>query len=134
MSVDYYPGTRRKIENNPPPPVPDRLAWDAKPRIFVVGGKDVELFTVGQLAQALGREAGTIRKWESNGILPKAMYSSPSDDPRGKRRLYTRAMVEGIVKIAKQEGILAYNSRKSIAATRFTSRVVQLFKESGVTS
>ena len=102
--------------------------------MYTVAGQDVELFTVGQLAQALGREAGTIRKWEANGIIPKAMYSSPSIDPRGKRRLYTRAMVEGIVKIAKQEGILAPNSRKTISATRFTERVVQLFKESGATS
>lgn len=132
MSVDYYPGTRRKIEKNPKPPTPDPLAWDAKPHIFEVGGKDIELFTVGQLAMALGRAAGTIRKWENTGVIPKAMYSSPSKDPRGKRRLYTRAMVEGIVKIAKQEGILSPNSRKSISATQFTNRVINLFKESSV--
>jgi len=80
--------------------------WDAKPFVFLVGGKEQEFFSIGQLGKALGnRSAVTLRKWEREGILPKSPYTKPSDDPRGRRRMYTRAMVEGLVKIAKEEGV-----------------------------
>ena len=115
----------------PAPKTPEPYAWDSKSRIYHLGGVDVELYTVGQLADALDREAVTIRKWERDGILPKAMFNSPSTDPRGRRRLYSRAQVEGIVKIAKQEGIYSRNSRKPIRSTAFTAKVIDLFKTTG---
>src|SRR5262245_54767460 len=93
-----------------------------KPRVYTVGGVDVDFFTTGQLAKALGRKPGTIRKWENDGTIPVTWYNSPSDDPRGRRRLYTRDMVEGIVYIAKEEGILV-DSWKSIRKTDFIGRV-----------
>lgn len=49
----------------------------AKPTVFRIGGVDKELFTVGQLAKALGRKAITIRMWEQQGWLPKATYRTP---------------------------------------------------------
>lgn len=125
----FFPGSIKAIPTvkEPETKAVSEEAWDFKPRTFTVGGKDVEFFTVGQLALALGRRPVTIRKWETEGIIPKALFSAPSEDPRGRRRLYTRAQVEGIVKIAHDEGVFVAHA-KSIRSTNFTARVAALFK------
>lgn len=127
----FYPGTSKPIPLAPTvkaaPEAPAEDAWDAKPRVFTVKGSEIEFFTVGQLAKALGRKPVTVRKWETEGIIPKATFSAPSDDPRGRRRLYTRAQVEGIVRIAKEEGVLVAHARP-IRQTQFTPRVIRLFE------
>jgi hypothetical protein len=94
-----------------------------------VAGVETEFYTLGNLAQALGRQPVTIRKWEREGIIPKSTYQSPGrdDDPRGRRRLYTREQIEGIVRIAHEEGVLV-SHQKPLKATNFTVRVVDLFK------
>jgi DNA-binding transcriptional MerR regulator len=103
--------------------------WDAKPYIFLVNGKELEFFSIGQLGKALGnRSAVTLRKWEREGILPKSPYTKPSDDPRGRRRMYTRAMVEGLVKIAKEEGVWLPDKGRRLSETMFKTKAVALFK------
>ena len=130
--TEYYPGSRKPIVRHPnrkvePPKDSDR--WDAKPKVLKVGGVDTEFFTVGQLGLALGgRKPVTIRKWERTGVIPKPTFRKPSDDPRGQRRLYTRAQVEGMQKIAEEEGVLFAHARP-ITQTKFTERVIALFKE-----
>ena len=99
-----------------------------KPREYQVNGKDIKFYTIGQLAHALNRRPVTLRKWESEGIIPMAQFIAPSDTPNGRRRLYTREQVEGIIRIAEDEGILA-DTWKPIKKTRFTSRVISLFEE-----
>jgi hypothetical protein len=88
---------------------------------------DREFFTVGQLAAALGRRSVTIRKWEREGIIPAPTFNAESSDPRGRRRLYGREQVEGIVRIAAEEGILD-SPKAAITKTRFTERVSELFR------
>jgi hypothetical protein len=133
IGEQYYPGSSRPIVRHP-----NRLHtevaksaadWDAKPRKYVVAGVETEFFTVGHLARALGRQPVTIRKWEREGIIPKSTYQSPGrdDDPRGRRRLYTRAQVEGMVRIAHEEGVLV-SHQKALKSTQFTARVTDLFK------
>jgi|SRR6267142_611116 len=103
--------------------------WDAKPFIFMVGGKETEFFSIGQLGKALGnRSPVTLRKWEREGILPKSPYTKPSNDPRGRRRMYTRGMVEGLVKIARDEGVLWPDKGKRLSETMFQVKAVRLFK------
>jgi hypothetical protein len=133
IAQEYYPGSRRPIIRHPNRPsedkgVPSPAGWDAKPRIYKVHGSDMELFTVGQLAQALNRRPVTIRLWERQGVIPRSTYQRNSEDPRGRRRLYSRAQVEGMAKIAAEEGILTTH-QKPIASTNFTTRVVALFRE-----
>lgn len=135
LAQEFYPGTTRPIIRHPnrnkdeerrtPPP-----SWDRSPRIYALGGVEREFFTVGNLAEALGRQSVTIRKWEREGVIPKAQFQVPgrNDDPRGRRRLYTRAQVEGIVRIAADEGLHA-NTRKSFAETQFKERVHALFQQ-----
>ncbi len=102
--------------------------WDLKPLIFTVKGKETQFFPIGALALALGgRSANTIRAWEKEGNLPKSVFVKPSADPRGRRRMYTRAMVEGLVRIAKEEGIFWPDKGKRLADTAFTEKAVELF-------
>lgn len=129
---EYYPGSNRPIRAVKPVASGgyDPDAWDAHPLRFPVKGVEMEFFTSGQLGQALdGRSGITMRKWEQKGWIPKATYYKPAKDPQGRRRLYSRAQVEGIVVIAKDEGIFDRNSRVKITRTSFTQRVVALFRE-----
>ena len=133
----YYPGSTKAIVRHPNRAeeprrhaVGDDPEWDAKPRVSDTADGPTEFFTLGQLAKALGRESVTIRKWEREGVIPKAQFQVPgrNDDPRGRRRLYTRAQVEGIVRIAAEEGLHA-NTRKPFAETQFVERVRNLFRQ-----
>jgi len=135
IGEQFYPGSTRPLVrhgnrlNTQAAVADDPGAWDAKPRKYTVNGQETEFFTVGQLAQALGRQPVTIRKWEREGIIPKATFQTPGKDgdPRGRRRLYTREQVEGIVRIAHEEGVLV-SHQKPIKDTQFASRVLALFK------
>lgn len=130
----YYPGSNKPIIERKPVVVgqKDPDAWDAHPLIYPVNGEDMEFFTNGHLGDALdGRSDITMRKWEKKGFIPKATYYKPGKEGNvhGRRRLYSRAQVEGIVRIAKEEGIFPRNSRIKVSSTNFTRRVVALFRE-----
>jgi hypothetical protein len=136
IGEQFYPGStrplvrhRNRLNTDAAPAVADPGAWDAKPRKGVVNGVETNFYTIGQLAQALGRQPVTIRKWEREGVIPKSTYLSPGrdGDVRGRRRLYTLEQVIGIARIAAQEGILV-SHQKNIKDTRFTERVIDLFK------
>jgi hypothetical protein len=111
---DYYPGSKRKrkVKVEPKREVEPNALWDARPRITTLpSGKDIELFTIGALAAALGRPVVTIRAWLKEGYLPAAPYRLPAkknvngDDHQG-RRLYSRAMVEKVVELFAKAGLL----------------------------
>lgn len=123
-----YPGSkqlRRAVA--PPAAAPVEATWDAKPVIKTVRGVQYELFTVGQLGQALGgRAAVTMRLWEREGVIPKARMRLPNKNGIGGRRYYTRPQVEGMRRIAEEEGLLEPRARLS---PRFTERCVQLFRD-----
>lgn len=110
----YYPGSKRKRRADEPKIVQhvEEQQWDSKPQLKTLpNGKDVELFTVGALAQALGRPFVSIRVWNENGYLPKAPYRLPTkknkhgEEHKG-RRLYSRAMIEAAVAIFDKAGLL----------------------------
>lgn len=133
----HYPGSSRRIRSvdpqtmrlvdTAPDPAP---AWDAKPRVYRVGGVPRDFFSIGHLSQALNRQPVTIRKWERLGIIPIPTFIVQGKTERGNRRLYTRAQVEGMVRIAEEEGILHHEGEGiHISNTKFSERVVQLFKD-----
>ena len=126
----YYLGSKMKRSVRQPYPEPEpEFEWP-KGRILTIQGYEVECFTTGQLAGLLGgRKAVTIRAWEAEGILPRSGYFVPGrdGDVRGRRRYYTRAQVEGVLDIARQEGVLYPSTRISISKTAFTERVTGLF-------
>lgn len=134
----YYPGSKQqvKIYDTQLPEISgtneSSYSWLSNPRKLFLNGKEVEFFTIGELASALNRKPVTIRKWEADGIIPKATYIAPSGDKRGKRRLYTKDQILGMIQIAWEEGLLEPNvngSWKSIGETNFREKAVRLFKE-----
>lgn len=111
---DYYPGSKRKrkVKVEPKKEVEPDSSWDSHPRITTLpNGTDIELFTIGALAAALGRPVITIRAWLKEGYLPAAPYRLPAkkningEDHQG-RRLYSRAMVEKVVELFAKAGLL----------------------------
>ena len=110
----YYPNSKQKRKEKVAPKqevFPD-TQWDSRPRITTLpNGKDIELFTIGAIASALGRPVITIRAWLKEGYLPAAPYRLPAkkningEDHQG-RRLYSRAMVEKVVELFDKSGLL----------------------------
>lgn len=130
LTDQFYPGSKMRREVRVPDPEPELEVEWPKGRVLTIKGYEVECFTTGQLADLLGhRKAVTIRAWEAEGILPKSGYYVPGrdGDVRGRRRYYTRNQVEGVLDIARQEGVLYPSTRISISKTQFTTRVTELF-------
>lgn len=125
-----YPGTNRQIVASRPTelaaPVASRERWDSYPRKYMVRGKTVEFFPIGALAKALNRKVTTVRRWEQDGILPVTFWRSPSTDVRGRQRLYSRALIEAMIEIAREEGVLSPHGR-NIHKTNFRARIYELF-------
>lgn len=134
--ADALPGKRPRAVGPPAEPVLED--WDARPRILKVHGQEIEFFTVGQLAMALGVKAGTIRSWEQKGWMPMPAFRTrppewaglPNKTLKG-RRLWTRKQVAGIVRIAQEEGMIGrpQTARRQVDETRFRDRVVALYEE-----
>jgi hypothetical protein len=118
LAAEYYPGNER--------PAP----WDAKPRLYPDPdtGERTEFFTVGHLAAAMNRKPITIRQWERSGVIPRSVYQVPGANEHGRRRLYTRAQIAGMITIADEEGILR-NDRREIDKTNFIERITNLWDQ-----
>lgn len=110
----FYPGSKRKRKPAvvKEPEVQVDLNWDSHPTVRTLpNGKDVEMFTIGALAAALGRPIITIRTWIKDGNLPSAPYRLPAKkdkhgEERQGRRLYSRAMIESAVNLFDKHGVL----------------------------
>jgi len=59
---------------------------------YIVNGREMILYTIGELCTRLERQHQTLRKWERANVMPPAQYRSKTG-----RRLYTLAQVEAIV-------------------------------------
>lgn len=110
----YYPGSKKKRKSPTvkTTAVAEESLWDARPyKKTLPNGREVEFFTIGALAQALGRPIITLKDWMKKGYIPLPPYRLPAKvDKIGRtqagRRLYTRAMIEVAIKIFSDAGIL----------------------------
>lgn len=109
----FYPGSKRKrrdlsAEKKAPSIKEER--WDSHPHLKILNGKDVEFFTAGSLAEALGRPLVTVRLWERKGYIPAAPFRLPRQVVNGRevlgRRLYTRGLIEAAVKAFERRGLM----------------------------
>lgn len=111
---EYYPGSKRKRKPvvAKAPEVTLGSNWDSKPYVKTLpNGRDLELFTIGALANAVGRPVITIRAWIKEGYLPASPYRLPGKTREdGKefkgRRLYSRAMIEKLLELLDSAGLL----------------------------
>jgi hypothetical protein len=122
--VRDFPGKRLPV-NRDKAPEPKHNEWDASPRTYPVKGVATEFFTVGHLALAVNRTARTVRYWERNKILPPATFRAPKPHKGALKqvgdRLYSRAQIEAVVAVAKEEGVLDGKAPKP----SFTAKVRQ---------
>lgn len=106
-----YPGSKRKRREEKVKEV-KQVEWDSHPRPTVMpNGKELDLFTIGALAKALGRPVITLKLWMSEGQLPTSPYRLPTTidkngEERQGRRLYSRSMIESAVAIFTKFGVL----------------------------
>ncbi len=92
-------------------------------KIYIVQGKEVELFTIGELARRLEREQQTIRKWEKAGVIPPTRIRSKTG-----RRLYTEGQINALVKLVDK-----YNIRQGAAIPKeFIKEANEAFMEHGI--
>jgi hypothetical protein len=107
----YYPGSKRK-RREPAVSAPKETSWEADSfEKTLPNGRQIQMYTLGSLAKALGRPTKTVRYWVENGILPTSPYRLPSKQgANGQvyagRRLYSKAMVEATVELFAKAGLL----------------------------
>jgi hypothetical protein len=140
LQDEYYPGSKRKRRESQEMRherlVEERRQaredepWDSHPLKVWIKGVEYEMFRVGALAKALGRDSVTVRAWMRKGWLPRNSYqTAPVVGSRGNaaRRLWTRAQIEGIVAIAQEEGLLDAKPPRPVD-TSFTPRVIAAWR------
>jgi DNA-binding transcriptional MerR regulator len=130
--VRDYPGKRRPIGRDQPKKArsgPQELAaWDDHPRKLMFNGVETEFFTIRHVALALDRSTRTIRTWERREVIPPATFraSPPIKGSVVKQtgdRLWTRAQVEAMVRVAREERVLDGLP----PGPQFTAKLVQAF-------
>lgn len=92
-----------------------------KYKTTVINGEEVKLYYIGEVARRLCRTPVTVRKWESEGIIPKAWFN----DKNG-RRLYTEEQVRLLVKYSRRYHI---HHGKPIKSTYFSQHVFAEFEK-----
>lgn len=128
-AYDVYPGTTTPVG----PPATERgrpggfRGWDEDPIYKRVDGYLREFFGISHLANALQRSPKTIYKWERAGLFPRPTFVYNGASRHGQRRLYTRFQVDGVVRIAVDEGILQGTNRY-LGETLFPTKTAEFFR------
>jgi len=109
---DYYPNSKRKRRVKEEKVNKKDSDWTINPiKKTLPNGRDMEFYTIGALAVALGRPLVTIRYWMKEGYLPAPSYRlGDKTDATGKeikgRRLYSRAQIDVAVELFGKAGFL----------------------------
>lgn len=108
-----YPGSRHPRRPKPEPEEITEDSWQLRlVQYKTVRGRRMALYPIGALAEALNRTPFTIRRWTRLGFIPHAPYrlpgtTRPSDGVHiAGRRLYTREMIESLVVLFRERGLL----------------------------
>lgn len=121
--------------------IEEELDWRTDKRFSkVMRVKDVagnahekRLYYIGALAQALGKEPVTIRRYIRLRTIPDSSYrTKPIEGTLSDsgRRLWTQEQIEALVQIAKEEGMME-EKRKQVIPQQFSGRVHALWKAKG---
>lgn len=110
----FYPGSkkpRREAVASPKRAARiDPTGWDARPLVKNVRGHEVEMFTIGALAQAIGKSEVSVRLWQRRGYIPNTPFRLPTREVNGTkrlgRRLFTRSMIEAAIQSFGKRGLI----------------------------
>jgi hypothetical protein len=140
LQDEFYPGSKQKrresVQMKKERTAAERKQekaeepWDARPIEIPYQGRIVQMFRIGSLAKALGKDAVTIRAWMRKGWLPHNSFVGPEiygTLGNAGRKLWTRRQIEGIVQIAQEEGLLD-DKPPWLTTTDFTKRVQAAWK------
>jgi DNA-binding transcriptional MerR regulator len=89
----------------------------------LINGIEVDLYTVGALAEALGCSIQAIRLWERQGIIPPSTVRSGKGE--NGDRLYSKDEIEEIRKVLDAQGRLRRDGDKPSVETRPLIRFVR---------
>jgi hypothetical protein len=118
-SAPAVPGKKPlKNAGTKPPETVDGFDIDQlKSTTWAIGGVAREFYTIGQLANAIGRSAVTLRSWEAKGWLPPPRYRTPKPSreqipgkPAKGKRLYSREQVLYLVAAAEEFRLRDYTA------------------------
>lgn len=82
-----------------------------------INGRQVKVFSTGQVAQEMGRTPQMLRNWEKEGLIPESTFPD-------KHRLYTKRQKSMIIDLGK---VIAAN-RGSLAAIPVRRAVARMHK------
>lgn len=106
-----------------PPDCSERDPWWGDAQVLEHNGSLRRAYRIGDLARAVGRSPGTIRRWEAAGVLPRCPYRTGTvNDPRGQRRAYPATYAEAVAEIAEEERIIG-RKIADFSKTKFVERV-----------
>ena len=131
----YYPGSKRKRRETKVDEL-KTTSWDARPRPTTLpNGKEIDLFTIGALAEALGRPVITLKLWMDEGHLPTSPYRLPTKtDKNGKeragRRLYSRSMIESAIAVFSKFGVLHVKRIDWAKYRKVTEQIAEAWEKS----
>jgi len=113
--LDFYPGSKRKrremIVNTPRREQEPAGSWEERSFIKTLYGREIPMYTIGSLAQALNKSEKSIRLWIARGYFPIAVYRMPDVEgsdgvKRAGRRLYSKDMIDAAVEAFERRGLL----------------------------
>ncbi|CAB4129597.1 hypothetical protein UFOVP115_57 [uncultured Caudovirales phage] len=129
----FYPGSKRK-RREPAPKVELDTSWEKDfYKKTLPNGRQLEVYTLGSLAQALNRPIATLRQWMDRKKFPDSPYRLPSKpDKNGKivegRRLYSRAMVDVTIELFAKAGLLGTDRIDWTLHQRLTSKIAEAWE------
>lgn len=94
-----------------------------KKTLKLPNGETLELFYIGALAEALGRDPNTIRRWEIAGVIPDPCFK----DKFGKR-LYSQEQIDAIVRCAERAKIKQGGSFSNTSFSKWCYRELDKLK------
>lgn len=91
----------------------------------------VELFTMAVFSAAMDRGAPCVRRWESEGLIPKTLFISPPTSARaGVRRLYPAVTVVAANNLYRGMNVHGYKNASNLCGFDvriFLARLSQIF-------
>lgn len=116
---------QRKLADDAPakPPRVKKEVERWKTVTVSINGIEVELYTVGALAEALGCSIQAIRLWERQGVIPPSTVRSGKGE--NGDRLYSKDEIEEIRKILEAQGRLRREGEKPSVESRPLTRFVR---------